>query len=43
MIATAIREQFEQGRKVLILTERTDYPENLQQTLADTVELLEIG
>ncbi|WP_235851185.1 DEAD/DEAH box helicase, partial [Paraburkholderia piptadeniae] len=38
MIATAIREQYAQGRNVLVLTERTDHLESLQQVLADTVK-----
>jgi DNA polymerase IIIc chi subunit len=40
MIAAAIREQYEQGRKVLVLTERTDHLESLQQALAETVQPL---
>ncbi|MEM5387787.1 helicase-related protein, partial [Paraburkholderia phymatum] len=40
MIATAIREQYAQGRNVLVLTERTDHLESLQQVLADTVKPL---
>ncbi|KMZ11295.1 putative helicase [Candidatus Burkholderia humilis] len=33
MIAAAVREQYGQGRNVLILTERTDHLESLQQML----------
>ncbi len=40
MIAETIRDQFEQGRKVLVLTERTDLLDSLQKTLGDTVEPL---
>jgi superfamily II DNA or RNA helicase len=38
MIAAAIREQFGQGRKVLVLIERTDHLERLQKTLVESVE-----
>ncbi|MBB5429523.1 superfamily II DNA or RNA helicase [Paraburkholderia atlantica] len=37
MIAAAIREQFGQGRKVLVLTERTDHLESLQKTLGEAI------
>ncbi len=40
MIAAAIREQFGQGRKVLVLTERTDHLDSLQKTWGDTVQPL---
>ncbi|WGS46937.1 DEAD/DEAH box helicase [Burkholderia sp. JSH-S8] len=40
MIATAVREQYGQGRNVLVLTERTDHLESLQQMLQDTVQSL---
>ncbi|MGF6935416.1 hypothetical protein OKW41_004578 [Paraburkholderia sp. UCT70] len=40
MIAAAIREQFGQGRKVPVLTERTDHLENMQSTLNKAVEPL---
>ncbi|TDN58858.1 DEAD/DEAH box helicase [Paraburkholderia sp. BL10I2N1] len=40
MIAAAICEQFGQGRKVLVLTERTDHLESLQKTLDAAVEPL---
>ncbi|RQQ58235.1 DEAD/DEAH box helicase [Burkholderia stagnalis] len=40
MIATAVREQYGQGRNVLVLTERTDHLESLQQMLEGTVQSL---
>jgi superfamily II DNA or RNA helicase len=40
MIAAMIREQFGQGRKVLVLTERTDHLDSLQMTLGDTLQPL---
>nr|WP_198433307.1 DEAD/DEAH box helicase [Burkholderia ubonensis] len=40
MIAAAAREQYGQGRNVLVLTERTDHLERLQQMLQDTVQSL---
>lgn len=40
MIAAAIRDQFGQGRKVLVLTERTDHLESLQKTLDHAVQPL---
>ncbi|KWN68404.1 DEAD/DEAH box helicase [Burkholderia ubonensis] len=40
MIAAAVREQYGQGRNVLVLTERTDHLESLQQMLQDTVQSL---
>ncbi|KXV03233.1 DEAD/DEAH box helicase [Caballeronia megalochromosomata] len=40
MIAAAIIEQHGQGRKVLVLTERTDHLECLQQALVDVVQPL---
>lgn len=40
MIAAAVREQYRQGRNVLVLTERTDHLESLQQMLQDTVQSL---
>jgi superfamily II DNA or RNA helicase len=40
MIAAAVREQYRQGRNVLVLTERTDHLESLQQMLQDTVQPL---
>ncbi|WP_346778710.1 DEAD/DEAH box helicase family protein [Burkholderia sp. Ac-20353] len=40
MIAEAIREQYGQGRNVLVLTERTDHLESLQQALGDAVQPL---
>ncbi|RKT98698.1 DEAD/DEAH box helicase [Burkholderia sp. Nafp2/4-1b] len=40
MIASAVREQYGQGRNVLVLTERTDHLESLQRMLEDTVQTL---
>ncbi|MEQ0777890.1 helicase-related protein, partial [Paraburkholderia tropica] len=40
MIAAAVRELYGQGRNVLVLTERTDHLESLQQMLQDTVQPL---
>ena len=40
MIAAAICEQYRQGRKVLVLTERTDHLESLQEALGDVVQPL---
>ncbi|WP_232461932.1 TOTE conflict system archaeo-eukaryotic primase domain-containing protein [Burkholderia ubonensis] len=40
MIAAAVREQYGQGRNVLVLTERTDHLESLQQMLEGTVQSL---
>ncbi|MEM5400377.1 hypothetical protein [Paraburkholderia unamae] len=40
MIAAAVREQYGQGRNVLVLTERTEHLESLQQMLQDTVQSL---
>ncbi|WP_332451560.1 hypothetical protein [Burkholderia ubonensis] len=40
MIAAAAREQYGQGRNVLVLTERTDHLERLQQMLQVTVQSL---
>ncbi|RQV01349.1 DEAD/DEAH box helicase [Burkholderia cenocepacia] len=40
MIAAAVREQYGQGRNVLVLTERTDHLESLRQMLEGTVQSL---
>ncbi|RQU50074.1 DEAD/DEAH box helicase [Burkholderia cenocepacia] len=40
MIAATVREQYGQRRKVLVLTERTDHLESLQQMLEGTVQSL---
>jgi superfamily II DNA or RNA helicase len=40
MIAADIREQYRQGRNILVLTERTDHLESLQQALDDKVQPL---
>ncbi|SIT48353.1 putative helicase domain/type III restriction enzyme [Paraburkholderia ribeironis] len=40
MIAAGICEQYRQGRNVLVLTERTDHLEGLQQALEDRVKQL---
>lgn len=40
MIAASVREQYGQGRNVLVLTERTDHLESLQQMLEGTVQSL---
>jgi superfamily II DNA or RNA helicase len=40
MIAADIREQYRQGRNVLVLTERTDHLESLQRALDDKVQPL---
>ena len=40
MIAAAICEQYRQRRKVLVLTERTDHLESLQEALGDLVQPL---
>lgn len=40
MIAAAVREQYGQGRHVLVLTERTDHLERLQQMLEGAVKSL---
>ncbi|WP_459570135.1 TOTE conflict system archaeo-eukaryotic primase domain-containing protein [Cupriavidus sp. 8B] len=40
MIATDIAEQYRQGRKVLVLTERTDHLESLKHALGPTVQPL---
>ncbi|MGF6439929.1 superfamily II DNA or RNA helicase [Paraburkholderia youngii] len=40
MIVTSIHEQYARGRNVLVLTERTDHLESLQQALEDAVQPL---